>query len=95
MNTQNNSTKLAKMAMLVAVSIVLVALIHLPILPMVPFLEYDPADIPILLGSFAFGPGAGIRAWDENARAFSARSTTTEAPIKSFFFIIKKGFGLN
>ena len=60
MNTQNNSTKLAKMAMLVAVSIVLVALIHLPILPMVPFLEYDPADIPILLGSFAFGPGAGI-----------------------------------
>lgn len=48
------------MAMLVAVSIVLVALIHLPILPMVPFLEYDPADIPILLGSFAFGPAAGI-----------------------------------
>ena len=25
-----------------------------------PFLEYDPADIPILIGTFAFGPGAGI-----------------------------------
>ena len=60
MNTQSNTSKLAKMAMLVAVSIVLVALIHLPILPMVPFLEYDPADIPILLGTFAFGPVAGL-----------------------------------
>ena len=60
MNTQSKNTKLAKMAMLVAVSIVLVALIHLPILPMVPFLEYDPADIPILVGTFAFGPVAGL-----------------------------------
>ncbi|MBQ6089335.1 MAG: ECF transporter S component [Firmicutes bacterium] len=60
MNTQTNTSKLAKMAMLVAVSIVLVAIIHLPILPMVPFLEYDPADIPILLGTFAFGPLAGL-----------------------------------
>ena len=60
MNTQTKSTQLAKMAMLVAISIVLVALIHLPILPMVPFLEYDPADIPILLGTFAFGPAAGL-----------------------------------
>ena len=46
--------------MLVAVSIVLVALIHFPIIPAVPFLEYDPADIPILIGTFAFGPIAGV-----------------------------------
>lgn len=59
-NVSNKSSRLAKMAMLVAVSIVLVALIHLPIFPAVPFLEYDPADIPILIGTFAFGPGAGI-----------------------------------
>lgn len=59
-NTQSKTTTLAKMAMLVAVSVVLVYLIHLPILPMVPFLEYDPADVPILIGSFAFGPVAGI-----------------------------------
>ena len=59
-NTQKKTTKLAKMAMLVAISIVLVALVHFPIFPMVAFLEYDPADIPILIGTFAFGPAAGI-----------------------------------
>ena len=59
-NTQAKTTKLAKMAMLVAISIVLVALVHFPIFPAVAFLEYDPADIPILIGTFAFGPAAGI-----------------------------------
>lgn len=54
------TAKLAKMAMLVAISIVLVMIIHFPIFPMVSFLEYDPADIPILIGTFAFGPGAGV-----------------------------------
>ncbi|MDD6190953.1 MAG: ECF transporter S component [Firmicutes bacterium] len=54
------TVRLAKMAMLVAISIVLVALIHVPIFPAVAFLEYDPADIPILIGTFAFGPGAGV-----------------------------------
>ena len=52
--------KLAVMAMLVALSIVLVSLIHFPIFPVVFFLEYDPADIPILIGTFAYGPLAGI-----------------------------------
>ncbi|MCF0122905.1 MAG: ECF transporter S component [Ruminiclostridium sp.] len=57
----NKSTrKLTIMAMLVAVSIVLVYLIHFPIFPAAPFLEYDPADIPILVGTFAFGPVAGF-----------------------------------
>ena len=60
MNTQTKTTKLAKMAMLVAILIVLVALIRFPIFPAVAFLEYDPADIPILIGTFAFGPLAGI-----------------------------------
>ena len=45
-----STVRLAKMAMLVAISIVLVALIHVPIFPAVAFLEYDPADIPILIG---------------------------------------------
>ena len=57
---QNNTLKLAKMGMLVAVSIVLVYFIHFPIFPAVAFLEYDPADIPILIGTFAFGPVAGV-----------------------------------
>lgn len=59
-NGQKPTVKLAKMGMLVAIAIVLVALIHLPIVPAVPFMEYDPADIPILIGSFAFGPLAGL-----------------------------------
>ena len=57
---ETNSAKIAKMAMLVAISIVLVMVIHLPIFPAVAFLEYDPADIPILVGAFAFGPVAGL-----------------------------------
>ena len=46
--------------MLVAISVVLVYLVHFPIFPPVPYLEYDPADIPIFIGTFAFGPLAGI-----------------------------------
>lgn len=56
----NKTLRLAKMGMLVAVSIVLVYFIHFPIFPAVAFLEYDPADIPILMGTFAFGPAAGF-----------------------------------
>lgn len=48
------------MAFLVAISVVLVYLLHIPIIPSVPYLEYDPADIPVLIGAFAFGPVAGI-----------------------------------
>lgn len=59
-NQKTNSLKLAKMAMLVAISIVLVMFIHFPIFPVVAFLEYDPADISILIGTFAFGPAAGV-----------------------------------
>ena len=57
---KQNTRKLAVMAMLVAVSVILVYLIHFPIFPAAAFLEYDPADIPILVGAFAFGPVAGI-----------------------------------
>lgn len=60
MHSQKQTVRLAKMGMLVAISIVLVALIHFPIVPAVPFMEYDPADIPILIGTYAFGPVAGI-----------------------------------
>ena len=57
---QTKVRKLATMAMLVAISIVLVYLIHFPIFPGAAFLEYDPADIPILIGAFAYGPVAGV-----------------------------------
>lgn len=56
----NKTRKLTTMAVLAALSIVLVAIIHFPIFPAAPYLEYDPADIPILICGFAFGPLAGI-----------------------------------
>lgn len=52
--------KLAVMAMLTGLSVVLVWLIHFPIFPAVAFLEYDPADIAILVGTFTLGPWAGL-----------------------------------
>ena len=52
--------KMVKMGAMVAISVALVYLIHFPIFPAVAFLEYDPADIPILIGTFAFGPLAGL-----------------------------------
>lgn len=58
---QNSQTmRLVKLAMLVAISIVLVYFVRFPIFPAVAFLEYDPADISILIGTFAFGPAAGV-----------------------------------
>lgn len=60
MNTSNRVNKLAKMGMLTAISLVLMVLINFPIIPATPFLIYDPADIPILIGSFVFGPLAGM-----------------------------------
>lgn len=59
-STGRRTVKLVKMGAMVAISVALVYLIHFPIFPVVAFLEYDPADIPILIGTFAFGPLAGI-----------------------------------
>ena len=52
--------RITGMAMLSAMGVVLALLIHFPIVPSIPFLEYDPADIPIYLGTFMFGPIAGL-----------------------------------
>ncbi len=55
-----NIRKLTVMAMLVAISVILVSLVHFPLFPAAAFLEYDPADIPILIGAFTYGPWAGL-----------------------------------
>lgn len=54
------TVRLAKMGMLVAISVVLAYFVHFPIIPGLSFLEYDPADISIFIGTFAFGPLGGI-----------------------------------
>jgi riboflavin transporter FmnP len=53
--TTRNITSIAVMA---ALSVILVAMIHIPMF--LPFLEYDPADIPIFITTFAFGPLVGF-----------------------------------
>lgn len=52
--------KMTTMAMLVAIGVILMALIEVPIFPAAPFLKYDPADIPILIGTLIYGPVAGL-----------------------------------
>ncbi len=59
-NIQKGTVRLAKMGMLVGISVILVLMVHVPIIPAAPYLEYDPADIPIFIGTFAFGPVAGL-----------------------------------
>lgn len=58
-NNKFNTKTLAKLAMLTAISCVLVLLVRIPF-PPAPFLKYDPADVPIFITAFAFGPVAGI-----------------------------------
>ncbi len=60
MRSSANVRKLTTMAMLVAVSVILLSVIHFPVFPAAAFLEYDPADIPIFIGTFIFGPAAGF-----------------------------------
>jgi len=55
-----NINKLVTMAVLSALSIVLMLLIRFPILPAAPYLIYEPADVPIFIGTFLFGPLAGF-----------------------------------
>ena len=50
--------RLTQMGMLTAISIVLLMLIHFPIFPAAAFLEYDMADVPVIIGTMLFGvPG--------------------------------------
>ena len=52
--------KMTTIAMLTAISAVLITLIHFPLFPAAAFLQYDPADVAILIGAFAYGPVAGV-----------------------------------
>ncbi|PKM85398.1 MAG: ECF transporter S component [Firmicutes bacterium HGW-Firmicutes-11] len=59
MSRTEKTARLAKMAMLAAISLVLVMVIRIPF-PPAPFLVYDPADVPIIISAFAFGPLSGL-----------------------------------
>lgn len=59
MSQKMNTARLAKLALLAAISCVLMLLIRIPFPPAL-FLVYDPADIPIYITTFAFGPVSGL-----------------------------------
>ena len=48
-NSRQNLRKITVMAMLAAVAVVSVYFIKFPLLPSAPFLEYDIADVPVLI----------------------------------------------
>ena len=60
MKQKSLADRLAKLGMLTALSIILVYVIHFPIFPAASFLEYDMADVPILIGTFLYGPWWGL-----------------------------------
>ncbi len=52
--------RLCQASCLAAVALVLVYFIHFPLIPAAPFLEYDMADVPVLLVTVLFGPLWGL-----------------------------------
>ena len=52
--------RLTVLALLCAISVALVYFIRFPFFPAASHLEYDPADIPILIGTFITGPVGGL-----------------------------------
>ena len=60
MKKHTNTRKLVTLGLFAAISVILVLIIHVPVFPVVPFLEYDPADVPILIATLMYGPCAGL-----------------------------------
>jgi len=57
---RENTKRLVHLGMLAGVSLLLVYFVHFPIIPGAAFLEYDMADVPILIGTFLYGPLWGL-----------------------------------
>ena len=52
--------KMVKMAVLSALAIVLMLAVRFPIIPAASFLEFEPADVVILVAAFLYGPVEGL-----------------------------------
>ena len=60
MKIRSTVDRLVKLGMLAGLSVILVYAIHFPIFPSATFLEYDMADVPILIATFLYGPWWGL-----------------------------------
>lgn len=70
-----NTRNLVMISLLAAMSFVLMYAIQIPLLPTAPFLQWDPSDLPNILGGLILGP------WAAFIIAF----------LKSLLFLIFKG----
>ncbi|MDP4108609.1 MAG: ECF transporter S component [Bacillota bacterium] len=52
--------RITALGVFAAISVILTYLIRFPIFPAASFLEYDPADVTILITAFIFGPAWGV-----------------------------------
>lgn len=52
--------RLATIGVLTALSVVFALLVRFPLIPAATYLEYDAGDIPIIIGSFIYGPFATV-----------------------------------
>lgn len=59
MNNRSKTQKMVGIAILGALAVIIQQL-SFPIFPIAPFLKIDFADVPVLLGMFAYGPASGI-----------------------------------
>jgi len=59
-NTRQSVLQLVQMAMLAAISVVSISIVRFPLLAAAPYLEYDIADVFILIGTMLFGPIPGL-----------------------------------
>ncbi len=59
MKTGNIAKRVTRLGLLAAVSIILMYTVRAQ-WPLAPFLVYDPADVPILIGAFLYGPWYGV-----------------------------------
>lgn len=55
-----STKKMVAIALFAAMAVVLMWFPQFPLIPAAPYLQYDFSDVPILIGSFALGPVAGI-----------------------------------
>ena len=60
MKIRSTVDRLVKLGMLAGLSVILVYAFHFPIFPSAAFLEYDMADVPILIATFLYGPWWGL-----------------------------------
>lgn len=59
-NSNGRSVRdLVIIAMLTALAVIVSFVVDIPILAAAPYLTYDPSNVIVMTGSFAYGPGAG------------------------------------